>query len=233
MATIANFTPDPIEWWHVGVNGVIQPGEIVENMDEGRARHILNKFGNIGLIQLNFKDDIEEKKKAAMRQWRAFWERMIESHNQSNEDAKEKGNRYTKPTHDLEEKAKLFGLELLRPWRVERKDNEEIATLKSENQSLKQSLNSMQEQMTKMFEMLSSKQTNSGPTSITIDAEKALNTIIEMNQNRYKRLSETNMKTWVAKNLKDIADMPEANKNEIKAKYDEFYKEPFPTEVSI
>ena len=232
MATIANFTPDSIEWWHVGVNGIIQPGEIVENMDEGRARHILNKFGNIGLIQLNFKDDIEEKKKAAMRQWRAFWERMIESHNQANEDAKEKGNRYTKPTPDLEEKARLFGLELLRPWRVERKENEEINTLKAENQSLKQSLNSMQDQMTKMFEMLSARMDPPVPTNINVDAEKALSAVIEMNQNRYKRLSESNLKAWVIKYAKDIAEMPEANRNEIKAKYDELYKEPFPTEVS-
>jgi len=220
MATIMNGTPDPVEWWHIGVNGIIQPGQIVE-MDDGRARHILNKFGAIGLVQLSFGDDPEEKKKASMALWKSFWERMIENHNQANEDAKEKGNRYVKPTPALEEKAKLFGLEILRPWRVEKKDNKEIEELKNENKALKSSLETMQDQMTKILEMMGNKPKND-------DADKALAIVVETNRNKYKRLGSFNMKQWLDKNWDDFLKMPEENILEIQARYEELYGEPFP-----
>ena len=220
MATVANYTPDTIKWSHVGLNGTIKPDQVVE-MADGRARHILNKFGAIGLVQLNFGDDPEEKKKVSMALWRSFWERMIENHNQSNEDSKEKGNRYTKPTPELEEKAKLFGLELLRPWRVDKKDNKEIEELKNENKSLKSSLETMQDQMTRILEMMGNK-----PKSD--DADKALTIVVENNRNKYKRLGASNMKQWLDKNWDDFLKMPEANRLEIQARYDDLYGEPFP-----
>jgi len=227
MAKILNGTPDSIEWWHVGVNGIIKPGETVE-MEDGRANHVLNKLGAKGLIKLDFGDNLEEKKKVSMSLWRAFWERQIENHNQANEDAKEKGNRYTKPTPEIEEKAKLFGLDILRPWRVEKKDNKELEEAKAENKSLKDDLKSLQAQMSKILEMMG----NKAPAVISSDAEKALAGLVESNQNKYKRLGESNMKAWVVRNWDDILQMPEANKAEIRARYEELYKELCPDMVA-
>lgn len=224
---IANFSPDPIEWWHVGVNGIIKPGETVE-MEDGRAKFILNKFNTIGLIQLNFGDNPEEKKKASMALWRSFWERQIENHNHANEDAKANGNRYSKPPAGLEEKAKLFGLDLLRPWRIEQKDSKELEELKNENKSLKSSLETMQTQMSKILEMMGGRATVLTPAAVNSDAEKALTSLVESNRNKYKRLGESNMKAWLEKNWDDFIEMPEANKIEIQTRYEELYKEVFP-----
>jgi hypothetical protein len=223
---VMNGTPDEIEWWHVGVNGIIKPGETVE-MEDGRAKHILNKFNAIGLIQLNFGDNPEEKKKSSMALWRSFWERQIENHNRANEEAKVNGNRYSKPPAGLEEKARQFGVELLRPWRIEKKDSKELDELKNENKSLKGSLETMQAQMTKILEMMGRPQILT-PAAVSSDAEKALAGLVESNQNKYKRLGESNMKAWVVKNWDDILQMPEINKAEIRTRYEELYKEPCP-----
>lgn len=213
---VLNATPDPIEWWHVGVNGIIEPGDTVD-MEDGRANHLLNKFGQIGLVRLDFGDDIEEKAKVSMTLWKSFWERMIENHNQANEDAKEKGNRYVKPTTALEEKAKMFGLDLLRPWRIEKKDNKELDELKNENRSLKGSLETMQGQMTKILEMMGKPQIDKVPA-----------TVVEVNRNKYKNLVKSNMKIWLEENWDDFMKMPDENILEIQAKYTDFYKETFP-----
>jgi hypothetical protein len=191
-------------------------------MEDGRAKHILNKFNAIGLIQLNFGDKVEEKKASSMALWRSFWERQIENHNRANEEAKVNGNRYSKPPAGLEEKAKLFGVDLLRPWRIEKKDSKELDELKNENKSLKGSLEAMQGQMTKILEMMGNK------APVSSDAEKALAALVESNRNKYKRLGETNMKAWLEKNWNDFLKMPEANILEIQARFEELYHEEFP-----
>ncbi len=115
---IGNFTPDPVQWMHVGVEGTIEPGEIKE-FDDARGKHILTKYGSRGLVRMEFGDDPEVKKEESMRRWRNFWTDLITRHNQHNEDQKEKGNRYAKPTEELKRHAELLGLELLAPWTVE------------------------------------------------------------------------------------------------------------------
>ena len=59
---VGNFTPDPIEWMHIGITGVVNPNEIVE-MDNARAKHVLNKFARRGLVQMQYGDDAETKKR--------------------------------------------------------------------------------------------------------------------------------------------------------------------------
>ena len=119
MITVGNFTPDPIEWWDGGVNGVIQPGEVI-NMDEARANHILNKFDRIGLVRLEFGDEanIAEKKAAAMKRWREFWELQIQTFNQLNEMRKNENKPYLFPTEEMSVHAEKLGVQLLQPWKV-------------------------------------------------------------------------------------------------------------------
>jgi len=158
---IANFTPDKIEWMHVGANGTIpaynpdnpKKPHIV-NFDDSRANHILNKFAVRGLVQMNFGDDEEAKKKESLKLWRIFWERQIENQNQHNEQQKEAGNRYSRPTDELDEHAKLLGIELLRPWTVAAKSTKEVDELKGENMALKKSIEAMQAQMSQLMQMM-------------------------------------------------------------------------------
>ena len=91
LMIVGNFTPDPIDWMHIGITGTIEPGETAE-MDEGRARHILNKFARRGLVQMQFGDEPGDKKKESIKLWTSFWEQQITAFNQHNEDQKEKEN---------------------------------------------------------------------------------------------------------------------------------------------
>lgn len=116
---VANFTPDIVEWQHVGITGTLLPNDVVD-LPEGRANHILNKFGRRGVIVMNFGDKEEESREKAMGLWRDFWEYQITQFNQHNENQKEKGNRYERPTKEILDHAEILGLELLSPWVVKK-----------------------------------------------------------------------------------------------------------------
>ena len=262
---ISNFTCDPISWTHLGANGTIpayNPEDPkkphIINFEDSRARFILNKFAVRGLVAMNFGDDEETKKAESLKLWRIFWERQIEAHNQHNEDQKEKGNRYSRPTDELDKHAKLLGLELLRPWRVEAKqDNKQVDELKGENLALRKSLESMQTQMTELMKMMVGRQAEpqkeKPKTRPEPEAEKKaapkfepkpdldpkpglnvddaeLEKIIAINKNKYLRLGEGNMNLWVSKNWDDILAMPDVNRVEIEEKYEKLYGVPFPQE---
>lgn len=219
---IANYTPDTMEWWHVGINGFLKPGD-VQDFDGARGNHILNHFGRRGLVQMQFGDDPEVKKQAAMAAWESFWEGQITAHNRINEDRKaNKALGPLPPTKELEEKAKILGLELIKPWRVEspKDESKEIAELKAENARLST-------QMDQLLKLFTAQQ---NPATVSNDAEKALSEKVEANRNKYKRLGESNMKAFVSKNWEDIQQMPEENRFELKTKYEEIYQTPFPVE---
>ena len=246
---IANFTPDKIEWMHVGANGTIpaynpdnpKKPHIV-NFDDSRANHILNKFAVRGLVQMNFGDDEEAKKKESLKLWRIFWERQIENQNQHNEQQKEAGNRYSRPTDELDEHAKLLGIELLRPWTVAAKSTKEVDELKGENMALKKSIEAMQAQMSQLMQMMAggkvkTQPVNAEPASEPKEPEKkespkesAVDPNIAINRNKYMRLGESNMNLWVSKNWDDIMAMPKENRDEIEEKYFKLYGVDFPTE---
>jgi len=245
---IGNFTPDKIEWMHVGANGTIpaynpdNPKKpYICNFDDSRANFILNKFGIRGLVVMNYGDDEEAKKKEALKLWQRFWERQIENHNQHNEQQKEAGNRYSAPTDELDAHAKMLGLDLLRPWRVEAKSTKEMDELKGENMALRKTLESMQSQMTQLMQMMAGGQSKTGPVKIAPPAETnspetkespkepVIDPSIAINQNKYRRLGESNMNLWVSKNWDDILKMPEENRIEIEDKYTKLYGVPFPT----
>ena len=253
---IGNFTPDKIEWMHVGANGTIpaynpdNPKKpYIVNFDDSRANHILNKFAIRGLVVMNFGDDEEAKKKESLKLWRIFWERQIENQNQHNEQQKEAGNRYSRPTDELDEHAKLLGIELLRPWTVAAKSTKEVDELKGENLALRKSLESMQAQMSQLMQMMAGGQAKPQPVQESKDdpavtaptgdkstedhlktEDEALAKIIEANNNKYRRLGESNMNLWVSKNWDDIMAMPQENKDEIEEKYVKLYGVAFPTE---
>jgi len=223
---VGNFTPDPINFTHQGITGTIpackegSQAHVVE-MDDARARHILNKFTKIGLVQMQFGDDPEVKAKESVALYNRFWEHQIEVFNQNNEQQKEQGNRYSKPTDLLAEKAKAFGLEIKRPWMVPRKDDEAVKVLREENAELKAANKEQGRQIAQILEML--KGQNAEPVKVEPDA-------ITVNRKRYSSLVERTMKGWLKNNWDDVEKMPEENQFEIKTKYQEIYETPFPTE---
>lgn len=219
---VGNFTPDPIPWMHIGVTGSVNPGEIVE-MDSSRAKHVLNKFARRGLVQMQYGDDAETKKKESMALWTSFWETQIIQFNQHNEDQKEKGNRYARPTPELAEKAKFFGLDLLQPWRIESKESPELKKVQEENVALKSIVDAQTGQIAEILEMLKKGQ----PVPETAEP---ITDVLAANRKKYGSLTANTMSGWLKNNWEEFQGMPEENRFEIKARYEDLYQTPFPEE---
>ena len=88
---IANFTPDTIQWMHVGQVGKLKPDDVGEFPDN-RAKHILNRWGPRGLLQIGLNDNREAKRVEAMEIYKQFWFNQISNFNQMNEVRKVKKN---------------------------------------------------------------------------------------------------------------------------------------------
>jgi hypothetical protein len=222
LMIIGNFTPDPIDWMHIGISGTIGPSETVE-MGESRAKHILNKFARRGLVQMQFNDDIELKKQESMNQWTAFWEQQIVQFNQHNEDQKEKGNRYARPTPELKAHAEILRLELLQPWRIEAKESPELKRLQEENVKLRTTVDAQTGQIAEILEMLKAGQ----PVPETVEP---VTDIVSVNRKKYASLAANTMSGWIRNNWEDIQEMPEENRFEIQSRYEDLYQTPFPAE---
>lgn len=206
---VANFTQDTIEWQHIGVVGEIKAGEIKE-YDDNRGRHILNKYGLRGLLQLQYGDSteeiIEEKKEIAQRIWRAFWLKQVSYHNQNNEALKNAGGAYIAPTDELAEHAKVLGVDIIGPWSAARAEKDkEVETLRKETAELKAMLNNLM------------------VGKVTGEAVKAAENANEETRKRFKNMNKEQLKPFVDENAADILSWPMMIVLELKEKYIRFY----------
>src|SRR3972149_7613003 len=137
MAAVANFTPDPIRWHHLGATAILEPGAVVE-FETHRANHIVNKFGPRGIVTLAYGDDQAAKAKEAMATWRRFWVKQITVYNQDNEKRKNTNREYVDPTEILLEHSKTLGIPLVGPWMVkDTADDVAVQALQNENAELR------------------------------------------------------------------------------------------------
>lgn len=236
---IANFTPDQVDWMHMGITGII-PAYSADSTDhiidyeDSRARHILNKYARIGIVQMVFGDDAEKKKAESIALYNRFWEHQIEVFNQSNEQQKEAGNRYHRPTDILAKKAAEFELELKKPWTVPAKDSAKSAALEKENVELKETIRLQTAQITQILAALSGKLPQPAPSEPEApevsEEQKALAEIVTANRNKYRSLVAKTMSGWIKNNWEQIQEMPEENRFEIISKYEEIYQTPYPIE---
>ena len=226
---VYNGTPDPIEWQHVGIIGTIGADEVIE-MPDGRG----NKFGRRGLVQMAFGDDKEAKKQESLNLWRRFWEDQVAAFNQHNEDQHQKGNRYARPNAELESHAKDLGLDLFQPTKLkESKNIREVYELQQENKTLKQSLDSLQSQVSELIGAIKGQSQDAiNMANINVKNNKSPGTTdeIEKNRNKYKRLTRNAMNGWVKNNWDEIQKMPQENRFEITTMYQDFYQVSFPDE---
>lgn len=117
---IANFTPDTIEWTHVGQSGKLETDDILE-FDDARGKHILNKWGKRGLIRVSYEDkgNEDELREKSMKQYREFWEGQVNYFNTQNMQRENENKPFVAPSKVLEEKAKELNLGLKSPWVVQ------------------------------------------------------------------------------------------------------------------
>lgn len=251
---IANFTPDPVLWMHGGVDGVLKSGDIAE-MPDPRARHILNKFDRLGVLQLSFGDDPERKREEAMKLWKKFWERQVTIFNQDNERRKNTNREYVEPTEQLKEHAAKLGLELVGPWSIKQTDNETMRNILNENATLKTQIAQLTTQMSALAEAMKSREV---PFELRTAAEKieiskrgaesqpepknetppvVSTPSLEKQQPEYAKLireftklDEKHFGEWVVKNLDRLqsTEFPPAVLSMVKDKWARMVKSDFP-----
>ena len=199
---IANFTPDVIEWMHVGVTGYLKPDDI-EEFDDKRGRHILNKWGARGLLRMDFRDgDKEDEKRVeAMRTYTRFWGRHIEIFNQHNNSLENENKPYVHPSLQTEEKAKEFGIKLVGPWKLSQPtagaDAKELEAVKAQVSELKGMVTQLSE--------------------ITKDAiQQRDNALI----GQFNNLDATEFKEWTAISLAEIRQWPEGVQALVRSKWE-------------
>jgi hypothetical protein len=203
---IANFTPDEITWTHGGIIGILKEGD-VEEFDNARGNHILNKYGQRGLVQLQYGDDEEEVKRLAMKVYKEFWYRQITNFNRQNETLRNENKAYIFPQKVLEEKAKEFSVELIGPWKVNLPSSDkEMVRLQQENRELRSSIDDMQSQMKELIKIVKS---NVGPKVM----EK------EGYMKQFKNMSFPNFRAWAKQNIEKIEEWPDEVKEEIRIKW--------------
>ncbi|MEE9365991.1 MAG: hypothetical protein V3W44_04810 [Dehalococcoidales bacterium] len=208
---VANFTPDTVEWLHIGIVGKIAPGQVKE-FDEARANHILSKYGRRGLLRMEYGDDEEVKKKEAMILYNRFWEIQIVNFNQHNETLRNENRAFVHATPDVEAHAKAMGHELVGPWKVLKSDSsKEIGELKKENAGLREDMGKLQAQLQELLVKL----------SVNVD-DDAL-------RRKFRHLGKDAFKPWVVENMADLLTWPAKVVLEARDKWERFYPdEPWP-----
>jgi len=214
MAIVCNFTPDEIEWQHVGIIGVLKPGDIKEFPD-ARAAHILNQFGPRGVLRYSLEDDPDKKREESIRIYKRFWMHQITTFNQSNEAKKNEKLPYSFPTEQLKEKAEEMGIELIAPWTSQPKtDSAQVAELKAENKELRtlvDELKKNQEEMLKVMKEIGQKPA----VPHTVETGDLIKKFITLDKAKYKN--------WVTSHANDLADWPDSVVEKAKEKWSAFY----------
>lgn len=212
---VANFTPDAVEWMHVGQTGTLEPGDVIE-FDDARGKHILNKWGARGLLRMTYEDkDMEDEKRVeAMKIYTKFWENQIGYFNRQNMARKNEQKPYLPPSKDLEEKAAELKIELETPWAATRQsDPKEVEELKGEVEALKGMLQDL-------LQGVQAKPEAKEPNVESIYIEQ------------FNHLEAGAFKLWVEANLSNIRHWPESVQTLIEVKWDQTQGgEPYPLEA--
>ena len=167
---VANYTPDPISYTHAGISAVLEPGQL-KDLDDNKAKFILNKYDRRGLVALKFGDDPEVKRQEAMETYKRFWTRQVVLYNQDNERRKNTQREYTEPTPELVAHAKKLGIELVGPWTVKQTESGAVQALRDENATLKSQLTLLSEQITELAKAMKAREV---PFELRSPAEKVL-----------------------------------------------------------
>ncbi len=215
---VGNFTPDTIDWEHVGQVGTLLEGGTVEDFPDARANHILTKFGPRGLLKVDWdrRDDLEYYTSKAMAVYERFWQIQISVFNQQNEQRKNENKPYTPPTRQLTEKAEEMGVELIEPWKaVKKTESGEMKKLKRENEDLHEEVGALRASVDEMVKLMKDAVTPPEKETIIIDTASFLQQFNNLGKNRYQN--------WVIDNGDIIPEFPASVYETAKSKWDGFY----------
>lgn len=229
---IGNFTPEAIQWTHVGISGWIHPGEIKE-FDERRGNFIMSSVGKRGLVRLEWYDPdkdpeyMERKKVESRKQYEKFWNYQVENFNQHNETLKNEGKPYVRPSQQIRDKAKELNLPIVGPWQLQNAGaNPEVRSLQSENAQLKEQMGEMQKMMQEMQKMM--KQMNQPANQPAAETDPpADQPDWEAEKRRFKGLTNKTLVPFITKHKDEINTWPEFMIDALMERYETVMEEPF------
>lgn len=240
---IYNPTNEEFTATYIGISDKILPEQKLR-VDDARGRAYLNELGKRGLVQLEYGDEGEGAKRkadAGRNKNLEFKRKNVLRYNQTNERAKMNGAAYNDPPQQIKEYAEELGLSLIQPFQFTDEKNIRMADLKQESLSkdrllaekdremgeLKDSMKTMQEQMSAMMAMFQGQKAAApakSPEAVAVD-------IVEIRKKLgFKSLNSNQYERWVHRNWQEIFTQPDEIQREIKMKYADLYARPFPDE---
>lgn len=211
---IANYTPDEIQWQHVGVIGILKPGDVQEFSD-ARGNHLLNKWGARGIIRVELHGDQNADREKAEKIYKNFWIRQVTTFNRQNEIRKNENRAYEGATDELQRKAQELGLELIGPWKyVPKTESAEVQALKEENKAIKEELAGVRNMIVEMVDLV--KELKEKPkVPIAVNTEEIIR--------QFRNLNKANFSEWIFNHAIEFNDFPKEVVDNAKEKWAKLY----------
>jgi hypothetical protein len=201
---IANYTPDEVQWQHVGQIGILKPND-VEEFNDARGNHILNKWGARGLIRTKLHADVDEERAKAMKIYKNFWIRQVTIFNRQNEINKNERKAYVSPTPMLRQKAEELGIELIGSWTYTPPANDaKVTALEKEVSTLKGMLTEMVDAVKSLKE--------APKLPIPTDTEKIIG--------EFRNMKLADFESWLIDHANVWQDYPQEVRDYAKQKYE-------------
>lgn len=205
---IAQFTREKeIKWMHEGISGILQSGKTYD-FPEARAKFILNKLQNRGVVQMVYNEDpsYKDQKKAESEEMNdRFWQYQIESHNRHNESLKAANKPYVRPPRHVIEAAEYFGIDLIGPWKL-KPPVEKVQEL-ANNEVIE--LRNQVAQLTQMVMKLTERPQNTPITAAqTPETGKSEDTDVDVEflVQSFKSKPKKQLEPWIKENYKAISE---------------------------
>jgi len=154
MITLYNPTNEQFDMQHQGISFSMKSDEKLE-VDDARARHVLNSMGPRGLTSLSYGCDEEKIQKEAIARNLVFKKKQIIEYNQRNENRKMEGKSYLPPTSSVTTYAIELGLKLLEPFTMKDEERSVISSEKKKNVKFENDLKELQKENSELKDMMS------------------------------------------------------------------------------
>jgi len=247
MGTVLfNPTNEELKAQHQGVDVIIPAypakGHMVE-VDDRRARHILNILGPRGLTTLIYGDEGDKKEKKAksgVERNKVFKRKQVVDFNQLNLSNKHSNKDYLYPGKQLKEYADEIGIKLEEPYSVPDEGREKVSALMDEvktkdttikNQGkqlgeLQKQVSGLSSQLASLLEMMKQPEKAEPVVELSKEQKEAGEYLEEVV--KFRSLNKAQFTAWMKRNWDEIPTYPVEIQAEVKERHDNLFKKPFP-----